>query len=110
MARAYVIGAGVAGLAAAVALAKEGVSVTLMEGAGQAGGRCRSFFDDVLGCHIDNGNHLLLSGNRSAMAFLDIIGAKNSLAGPNEAVFPFFDLETNERWELKLGASPIPFW
>jgi squalene-associated FAD-dependent desaturase len=110
MARAFVIGAGLAGLAAAVKLAEAGAQVTLFEGAGQAGGRCRSFYDDVLGCRIDNGNHLMLSGNRSAMAYLDLIGARSTLAGPERAAFQFFDLETGERWELKLGASPIPFW
>ena len=41
-----------------------------------AGGRCRSYFDRELGCRIDNGNHLLLSGNRAAFAYLDAIGAR----------------------------------
>ena len=42
-----------------------------------AGGRCRSFFDRTLGRVIDNGNHLLSSGNRSALAYMDTIGARN---------------------------------
>ena len=37
--------------------------VELYEGAGQVGGRCRSFFDSKLGIEIDNGNHIILSAN-----------------------------------------------
>jgi squalene-associated FAD-dependent desaturase len=110
MARTYVIGAGLSGLAAAVKLAERGIDVTLCEGAGQAGGRCRSFYDDVLGCLIDNGNHLLLSGNTSAMSYLALIGAQNTIAGPAKAVFPFLDLETGERWTVEPGKSPVPLW
>ena len=43
-----------------------GSAVTLHESGPAAGGRCRSYFDRELGCRIDNGNHLLLSGNRAA--------------------------------------------
>ena len=68
--RIHVVGAGIAGLAAAVELVASGYPVTLYEQAGHAGGRCRSFFDDTLQRSIDNGNHLVLSGNRSLYAFL----------------------------------------
>ena len=64
----HVIGAGLAGLAAAVVLAGAGRQVRLYEAAGHAGGRCRSYFDAELGCRLDNGNHLLLSGNHQAVA------------------------------------------
>ena len=67
MARTHIVGAGVAGLAAAVALAREGRAVTLHEASGRAGGRCRSYDDARLGCRVDNGNHLLLSGNAAAL-------------------------------------------
>jgi len=60
----HIVGAGLAGLAAAVVLAAEGCRVRLYEASAHAGGRCRSYFDDELGCRIDNGNHLLLAGNR----------------------------------------------
>ena len=35
-----------------------------------AGGRCRSYHDAAVGMTIDNGNHLLLSGNHAALAYL----------------------------------------
>lgn len=98
-----------AGLAAAVKLAKSSIPATLYEGAGQAGGRCRSFFDEKLGAKIDNGNHLMLSGNFSVGEYLETIGAKDSFDIPSEAVFPFLDLDSGERWEVKPGGR-IPFW
>ena len=49
----HVAGAGVAGLAAAVALAAGGRRVVVHEAAGFAGGRCRSYLDRELGCRID---------------------------------------------------------
>ena len=82
----------------------------LYEAAGQAGGRCRSFYDAALDRLIDNGNHLLLSGNRAAAAYLNDIGAADSLAGPARAEFPFLDLESGLTWTLRPGAGPIPWW
>ncbi|MCL2430336.1 MAG: hydroxysqualene dehydroxylase HpnE [Alphaproteobacteria bacterium] len=108
--RAHVIGAGLAGLSAALALADQGRAVTVYEAGPQAGGRCRSYFDRALGCTVDNGNHLLLSGNRAAMAFLERIGARDSLAGPGEPCFPFMDLESGRRWTLRPSAGRIPWW
>ena len=99
-----------AGLAAAVELAREGHAVALHEAAGAAGGRCRSFFDDSLGCPIDNGNHLLLSGNRDTMRYLGTVGAGDMLAGPASACFPFLDLRTGERWLLRPNAGRLPWW
>lgn len=106
----HVVGAGLAGLAAALSLVARGVRVTVHEAGPAAGGRCRSYFDRELGCRIDNGNHLLLSGNRAAFAFLDQVGAKHTLAGPDQPLFPFVDLQTGERWTLRPNRGRIPYW
>jgi hydroxysqualene dehydroxylase len=108
--RVVIVGAGVAGLACAVSLAKRGIQAEVLESANHAGGRCRSFFDETLGCRIDNGNHILLSGNSAAFAYLRDIGAADTMAGPKHAEFPFFDLETGAEWTLKPNAGRIPWW
>ncbi len=99
-----------AGLATAVSLAREGRAVTLYEASGQAGGRCRSYIDARLGCAIDNGNHLLVSGNRAAMRYLADIGAADALVGPSPACFPFIDVRTGRRWRLRPNAGRLPWW
>jgi hydroxysqualene dehydroxylase len=106
----HVIGAGVAGLSAAVRLVDAGSKVVVHEAASFAGGRCRSYLDPTLGVIIDNGNHLLLSGNHQALDYLDRIGARETLHDPGAAVFDFADLASGERWRLDLGEGRIPWW
>jgi len=108
--RVHVVGAGIAGLACAVRLAREGVAVSLHEAAGQAGGRCRSFEEATLGRRIDNGNHLLLTANTAALSYLEEIGARDTMIGPARAAFPFVDLQSGERWTVRPNAGPIPWW
>lgn len=110
MAQAYVIGAGLSGLSAAAMLAKAGHRPIVFESAGQAGGRCRTFFDRTLGREIDNGNHLIMSGNIRALAFLDLIGAGDAMTGPREAAYPFVDIRSGARWRVRLSDGPLPAW
>ena len=110
MSTAYVVGGGLAGLSAAVLLAENGVQVELIEGAPQAGGRCRSYFDPVLEQVIDNGNHLVLSGNRNVHSYLRSIGATASLAGPDSAEFDFADVASGARWKIRPNESPLAWW
>ena len=111
--RVHVVGAGLAGLAAAVELAAQGHPVALYEAGPQAGGRCRSFFDAELGVRIDNGNHLLLSGNRASVAYVERIGALDTFEPLGEravAAIPFIDLATSERWALRPNGGALPWW
>jgi squalene-associated FAD-dependent desaturase len=105
-----VIGAGLAGLSAAVALAARGAQVQLIEGGVQAGGRCRSYFDPVLNQTIDNGNHLVLSGNHATHDYLRTIGAVDKLAGPETARFDFMNVKSGARWTIAPNEGPIPWW
>jgi squalene-associated FAD-dependent desaturase len=108
--KAYVIGAGLAGLSAATILAARGVAVTVIEAAGQAGGRCRSYYDAAMDGMIDNGNHLVLSGNRAVRDYRTRIGAKGALIGPPRAEFAFIDLRDGGRWTLRPNEGRVPFW
>ena len=106
----HVVGAGVAGLAAATSLAADGHRVVLHEAAKAAGGRCRSYRDATLGLDIDNGNHLLLSGNDAAMAYLRRIGGLAAMWTAPEAAFDFVDLRQGETWRLRPNAGRLPWW
>jgi len=106
----HIIGAGVAGLATAVRLAGRGVTTVIHEATDQAGGRCRSYDDKATGMRIDNGTHILLSGNTAALGFLASIGASARVSGAGAARFPFVDLATRERWTLDLGTGRLPSW
>jgi hydroxysqualene dehydroxylase len=106
----HIIGAGISGLSAAIRLANAGFKVHVHEATQQAGGRCRSYFDAATNLTIDNGNHLLLSGNRHAVAYARSIGTEAGLVGPKTAQFPFVDVATGRRWQLDLGDSRLPLW
>ena len=106
----HIIGAGLAGLAAAVKLAPSlGAAVVVHEATAYPGGRCRSYFDRSIGMTIDNGNHLVLSGNRSVAGFAEAIGSAARLVGPQHAEFAFVDLASSERWTLRMNDG-LPWW
>jgi squalene-associated FAD-dependent desaturase len=106
----HVVGLGLAGLSAALRLAARGRRVRLWEAAGHAGGRCRSFDDARLGRRIDNGNHLVLSGNRAVFDYLRLAGAPDALRPAPAAAFPFVDLASGARWSVRMNRGPLPWW
>ena len=106
----HIIGAGLAGLAAALVLTRAGRAVTLYEAAPQAGGRCRSYLDRAVGRRIDNGNHLVFSGNAAVFRHLRRTAAEDRILIAEKAAFPFFDARQNQRWTLKLSEGAWPSW
>jgi squalene-associated FAD-dependent desaturase len=106
----HIIGAGMAGLAAAVRCAEAGMEIALSEGAPQAGGRCRSFDDATLGAVIDNGNHLILGANPAIFAHLKSIGMNGALTPLDPPCFPFVDLAAGTRWTVRPGMGRLPWW
>ncbi len=106
----HVIGAGISGLAAAIRLSDAGCAVSIHEATQHAGGRCRSYFDAATGLVIDNGNHLLLSGNRAAVGYARAIGTEAGLVGPASARFAFVDVNSGRKWTLDLGDGRLPLW
>ena len=101
----HVVGAGLAGLACALALADAGREVVLHETAGQAGGRCRSWADPRFDRVLDNGTHMVVGGNNAVFSFLKRIGAGDGLtAGPT--AFPMLDMANGQSWT----ARPANLW
>jgi squalene-associated FAD-dependent desaturase len=106
--RTIVVGAGFAGLAAAVRLAEAGRPVLVVEAGKAGGGRARSFHDSLTEREIDNGQHLMMGCYRETLAFLRTIGA------PEDAI----DFQTNlaltmvkpggHKVELSCPAIPAP--
>lgn len=105
-----VIGAGLAGLAAALDLSERGVGVTVLEASGHAGGRCWSLEDRRLGRVIDNGNHLILSGNAAVLGHAARVGTSHLLEVASEAAFPFVDLDDGSRWTVTIPRTPLGGW
>jgi squalene-associated FAD-dependent desaturase len=67
-----VIGAGWAGLSAAVELAAQGIPVTVFEAAPNLGGRARGFNHN--GIQLDNGQHILLGAYRETLHLMHQVG------------------------------------
>ena len=105
----HIIGAGLAGLAAAVKLAPSPLNIVVHEATAYPGGRCRSYFDRTIGMTIDNGNHLVLSGNHAVLDFAKAVGSTAHLVGPETAEFTFVDLSSSERWRLRISDG-LPWW
>jgi squalene-associated FAD-dependent desaturase len=106
----HIVGAGLAGLSAAIELSRHGHKVIVYELARHAGGRCRSYFEPALGLTIDNGNHLVLSGNACAAHYLDVIGGRSALTVADHAEFAFHDAASGERWVLRPNDGQLPWW
>jgi len=93
-----------------VTLARRGEAVWVIEASAQAGGRCRSYFDGVLGLTLDNGNHFVLSGNHATFDYLRTIGSADRMVGPDEATLDFVDLRDGARWRIRPNPGPVPWW
>lgn len=98
----HIVGAGLSGLAAGVALARETASLEISEAAPQPGGRCRSFHDHALGITVDNGNHLVLGANRATQAYLETVGG---CLLPLAPAIRFVDTRTGQRWTVEPGGG-----
>src|SRR4030095_5239396 len=102
-----IIGAGAAGLSAAVFLANKDFKVTLIEASPKLGGRAYSFFDKAFGDTIDNGQHILASWYRNTFEFLEIIGSNDKLTFQKQLEVNFIDDKAN-RYSFKTAKLPPP--
>src|SRR5829696_9771689 len=95
-----VIGAGVAGLAAATALAEAGRRVLVLEARGGLGGRATAFVDRETGELVDNGQHVLFGCYYETFALLRRIGAEANVRAQAALEVPFLG-PSGERSVLK---------
>ena len=74
--RVAVVGAGYAGMAAAVTLAERGMHVTVFEAAAVLGGRARRIVSH--GTELDNGQHIFVGAYREFLRLLATVGVPES--------------------------------
>jgi squalene-associated FAD-dependent desaturase len=86
-----VVGGGLAGLSAAVELARQGRQVLVLEARPALGGRATAFTDPQTGERVDNGQHVLLGCYHETFAFLKTIGAEGSVRLQSTLDVPFID-------------------
>ncbi len=103
-----IIGGGLAGLAAGVALAEAGCRVRLLEQKPYLGGRARSFRDAATGSVVDNGQHLFMGCYHSTLKFLDAIGTSHTVTFDPQLHVRFLDAE-RKLTELRCPAFPAPW-
>jgi len=95
-----IIGGGYAGMAAAVALAEQGIAVTVFESARQLGGRARGVeYQDT---QLDNGQHLLLGCYHQTLRMIELVG------GDIETDFLRLPLQLDLHGHFSLRAPRLP--
>ena len=98
----FIIGAGWAGLAAAVRLTEQGHKVTVFESAKQAGGRARSVSFNEL--EVDNGQHLLIGAYTECISLMKTVGIDTNVALKRLPLL----LTVVDKTKLILQAPPLP--
>ena len=102
---AIVVGAGFAGLSAAVRMAGRGARVLVIEARARLGGRATAYPDRETGALLDNGQHVLLGCYTETFAFLETIGARDHVRLQSELRVAMIDREGRRS---RLVCPPLP--
>lgn len=105
--RAFVLGGGVAGITAALGLARAGWRVTLLEAHRGLGGRAFSVPDARLGGERDNGPHVLLGCYDEFRALLRRLGTEGMFLRARTLTVAYADAQ-GRRAALRLPRLPVP--
>jgi squalene-associated FAD-dependent desaturase len=103
-----VIGAGLAGLSAAVRLTKGGARVLVLEARARLGGRATAFPDRETGELVDNGQHVMLGCYADTFDFLRDVGAGDNVRLQPQLAVTMID-RARTRTRLTCPALPPPF-
>ncbi len=101
--RVVVVGAGFAGLAAAITLQERRHDVLLLERRGVLGGRATSMRDTLSGEDVDNGTHLMLAGYAATLDLIRRAGAEHLLQIQDNLRIDYID----ERGHSTLACPPL---
>ncbi|WP_205571436.1 hydroxysqualene dehydroxylase HpnE [Streptomyces sp. YIM 130001] len=105
-AAAVVVGGGLAGITAALALADAGLRVTLLEGRPRLGGLAFSFRRGDL--TVDNGQHVYLRCCTAYRWFLDRIDGADLAPLQERLDVPVLDADRNRLGRLRRSELPVP--
>src|SRR5207247_4375603 len=99
-----VIGAGFAGLSAAVDLQERRHQVTLLERRGVLGGRATSYRDAISGEDVDNGTHVMIGAYADTLDLVRRAGAQDLLLEQDDLHIDSVD----DRGYTSLHCPPLP--
>jgi len=104
-----IVGAGVAGIASAVELAKNNIPVQLIEARNHIGGRCFSFIDKFTGDEIDNGQHIFIGAYKNFFELLENIGTRKYIFPQNQFEINYFNYSKSAKLvsPSKFGRLPL---
>lgn len=102
-----VVGAGFAGLSAAVRLVEQGARVLVVEERRRLGGRATAFPDPATGEIVDNGQHALFGCYHETFDFLKTIGADGDVALDDRLEIDVIE-KNGRRSRLSTPAWPPP--
>jgi squalene-associated FAD-dependent desaturase len=101
-----IIGAGLAGLACAVALRGSGLRVEVFEADATLGGRARSWVDARTGDAIDLGPHIILTEHRNMLLLLEMLGSQQRIVWETDRLIRIRD--DMGVWDTRLYPLPAP--